>query len=867
MVQWFKPVLLLAALLVTAESASRRNKYEVSVKHGPFEIHQRHVNAKPFKEPSRDKTGSIGQNNPQIGYRKEVSRSEEIYEPRKKGRKRDEKWEPKMRSGTQRHGSSSNRGMKNSKLSGSWSYTTTFEPSTEPSTTNAPMYSQFGQRQPGVARKTTTTQLPHQEENWISSTPIYQNYEKTERFIDPNLSHHEYVPDFRKMPLKPITFYKTQSESYGKIRNHEPIQSSEENDFQRTTVAPQTEQNLIVVNPVTPSVLFRNPQLRVPFNSDKIGPTQFIPPPKETTSTTAAPTTTTTTTTTVAPTTTTAPSRPQEVSINEIDDSNTIYLLVKYEKPHNGKQAKANVLEILGKHSQVVQNIGRSQLRKDFNQYPNMEETVRESLKNVNLNSVEVTTAGYSVSENLGSDENNQISTPLALVGPPMRGDQTNQANQNRLPSGFPIQQNLLAQNYLQQQQNSNGLQHNFQFTTTQPNRQVTQDIQRPVQIQNPQAFQTGFIVPTTFWGLQMNQVQQQQPQLGYIQHNAFRIQHMPGQQQFGQMQNNNNQQTVPNSQQASQIKLEDQGDPRIQLDRSSKTPVEEPSGNSLQQNSQSEEYSEPTLRDSYGKYVSEDYQDYDEAKGARRPDTQNTEAIVSSMEAINETTDPLELTRILVSRNGGLTVEQFNRLFKDYLDKELTESDLDSYEHVLEAAGGSGRSSSGTQDGQSIMAMAESGESFEQNQQQQHDNFGRDVSGSSEADDEIRVQINKIGGRQEPIVKIGYGSSKSHQGVYKSPKFFEKLRESSREEDQTEQWEAPEPPQQSGPRGFEDNPVFGFSALKGGSRQQQQQQENNQKFEESQKQQEQQENSVREEPTNSGHQGGLSYIKFEKFN
>lgn len=185
--------------------------------------------------------------------------------------------------------------------------------------------------------------------------------------------------------------------------------------------------------------------------------------------------------------------------------------------------------------------------------------------------------------------------------------------------------------------------------------------------------------------------------------------------------------------------------------------------------------------------------------------------------------------------------MEQFNKLFRDYFDKDLTESDVQNLE---EEAGTSGRSAG--VDGNELASGSGSSGSVEVGGEAEGD-----LPGSFEADDQeqnIRVQINKAGARHEPIVKIGYGSSKSHQGVYKSPKFFEKLKESSVEDD----WAPPEHLQEIAPSGVQDRGEF-------------EQQEQSVSGEP--EQQQQQGNSVSENPTNSGHQGGLSYIKFEKFN
>ncbi|KAL9700039.1 hypothetical protein quinque_003480 [Culex quinquefasciatus] len=424
--------------------------------------------------------------------------------------------------------------------------------------------------------------------------------------------------------------------------------------------------------------------------------------------------------------------------------------------------------------------------------------------------------------------------------------ERTSQNNQNESPNFGNRNIELNAANSQANPDNAQNAQRQSQQDQTGPQLFPTdsQNSQNPQTSNNQQSQEEqssapnlppNFLIPDHIRKIPPNQGMQQtvhQPDGLMVQHNAIRIQHQTQQQQ-----------AQPEA--TPELKLADQGDTRVQLDRSAKGSVEEPAGNSLQQDSRSSEQREyggsSGLRDSYGDVVGEEFADFGE--GARRPDTTSAEEEEedSSLEELSETTDPLELSRMLVHRNGGLTVEQFNKLFRDYFDKDLTESDVQNLE---EEAGTSGRSAG--VDGNELASGSGGSGSVEVGGEAEGD-----LPGSFEADDQeqnIRVQINKAGARHEPIVKIGYGSSKSHQGVYKSPKFFEKLKESSVEDD----WAPPEHLQEIAPSGVQD----------GGEFEQQEQSVSGEP-----EQQQQQGNSVSENPTNSGHQGGLSYIKFEKFN
>ena len=85
---------------------------------------------------------------------------------------------------------------------------------------------------------------------------------------------------------------------------------------------------------------------------------------------------------------------------------------------------------------------------------------------------------------------------------------------------------------------------------------------------------------------------------------------------------------------------------------------------------------------------------------------------------------------------------------------------------------------------------------------------------------DQLKVLINKgslkPGRKDAKVVKIGYGGSKSYQGVYKSQKFLEKVKSERNPLLSDGLWGGLEyrqaqPVREIGPMAYVDNPVFGF--------------------------------------------------------
>ncbi|XP_055619729.1 uncharacterized protein LOC129764552 [Toxorhynchites rutilus septentrionalis] len=844
MAQMTHPVLLLAILLmVTLGSAVKRDGYEIDIKHVPFEIHTTH-----FKESRGSDHKTEGQTNAQFGYKKEEAPLEGSYESKKESRKNDgrkgfksSRTRQGFKMGTKNQGTGGSvREKKPKQNEGSiaWTYTTAFGPSdstttTDPTTTSA--FVKLGYRHsPGAKKTSPSSRWPQHTSIWGSTTPVYQNFVTTQQPIEHNLHKQGFAPGLEKLPLQKNVFQSSQSSSYGNNRTQGSSfsQSKEKNDPKRTTKAPfgerkPVEQQLIIVNPVTPSVLFRNPQLRIPFESDKTGPVQFTPLVYDVTSTTIKPTMNTSS----KPTTTTAGTIQNPDS--KEDDEDSIYLLVKYDKARDGKTSKANVVEIIGGHSRVKQYSGNRRDRIEFERADfgsSSTEQLQEPKISFEIDGMPVTTSGYSVRETLAKDELIQMTTPLALPGNTTDGMKAGGANSGRngsqpiragLAPSYTFQFDKLSQQYMEQlKKGSAAPQQGMMMSMTsglQLDQEVPEKMSELMGEQSPQGGRGKLIAPTTYWGSFAKQTEKQHSQAGTT---GF--------------------QNVQTENRGTQIKVNDQAGARFVLDRSNGGSTNEASGSSLQQLN---EFNGLGLRDSYGHFVGNSFQAFDESTGMRGPDSQSTENADLLLEKYNGTTDPLEITRVLVSRNGGLTVDQFNELFKDYFNKELTEDDIDSYEKLINIA-----SFNGTATGfQGPVTMAEKSDTQDPN------DASNGISNSSEGEEDqrIKVQVNNTPARQEPIVKIGYGISKSHQGVYKSPKFFEQLKEISSPE---EGYVEPQNKHQKG--AYVDNPVFGFEASKGDDRQQQA----NSKLE-------QQGNSVSDNLSQSSHRRGRSYVKFQTLN
>ncbi|XP_055536668.1 putative mediator of RNA polymerase II transcription subunit 26 [Wyeomyia smithii] len=1147
MVQWFDPVLLLATLLVTSGSTAKRDEYDINIKHGSFKIHQKHINARPFKESNREEHGSIGQNNPQIGYKKEVSMSGDSQQWMKGERRPLGKMEIKKvtviggsKNGSFNQGSrSGNRAMKGTRQTGGnmgWSYSTTYG-ADESMTTELPLH-KFGSRQMMSSKKVIKPlKRPLKEYNWISTTPGYQNYVTTIMSKEEEVEKEGFIDGLDKIPLRD-----TSTAIYDKINQQSSGKKTilEDYDLHRTTkattMATSTEAaKTTTVAPVTPDLLFRNPQLRVPFDSDKTGPVQF-PTAKETSSTTLFPcvsttsTTTTTTTTTPAPTTTTT-ARNFILSqyAKEEEDKNAVYLLIKYVKPKlPGEKPTAHLVDIFGPPSQTKLNKERGRFRNNFERsdFGFSTNDLLESLRNIHFDSGEKTTTGYAVSEETDDDERLVVTKPPLPVGSSpqskqkasstgsndtrfnQNGPTVGQANTSGLSASFTFQPDRLAQNYVEQQKEnerhrqrlsqivvndvittqSSQLPNSPDVSATLPNQIIP--LSQPTQAM----IQAGFLLPTILWGiaatqqherqqlqlqqqqqqqqlqqqlLQQQQLQQQQLQQQQLQQQQSQQQQLvkqqqiqqqqikqqqPEQQQYQQQQpeqpryqqqqqdQRQFQQQQPEQEQFQQQQPEQQRyqqqqqqpeqlqyqqqksePPRYQqhiisdqrqFQQQSQQPrfqqkseqqqfqqqqpeqqryqqqqqleqlqyqqqkpeqaryqqQEQPEQRQFQQQAEQPRFQQKTeqqqyqqqqpeqprfqqkpeqqqyqqqqpeqprfqqqqqpeqqryqqtlpqiqptvdlftprpkavqtqpprssenrykeqdlssihlnhdsinsleesdandigaLRDSYGRLLGENARNFDENEPTQRPSTQNIENTNASFEEFDGTTDPLELTEILVRRNGGLTVDQFNKLFRDFLTRELTESDLrNNYETVSTIR------EKGTDEEQI--------ESNSSQEQQQSEEGVNEISNSYESNDSeqgIKVQINKTPVRFEPIVKIGYGGSKSHQGVYKSPKFYEKFKGTSsqeiQQEQQQQQWASTELSQSTTTGSYTDSPLFGFVASRNTANQQQNLESKQIQDTPPQQQQTLQENNLGTGPNESGHrEAGLSYIKFEKFN
>uniref|UniRef100_A0A182JCS0 Uncharacterized protein n=1 Tax=Anopheles atroparvus TaxID=41427 RepID=A0A182JCS0_ANOAO len=241
-------------------------------------------------------------------------------------------------------------------------------------------------------------------------------------------------------------------------------------------------------------------------------------------------------------------------------------------------------------------------------------------------------------------------------------------------------------------------------------------------------------------------------------------------------------------------------------------------------------------LRNSYGDYLSGDFKDFEDSIRPIEENSEDSEDTEesgsdgsedtgsSTPEDIDANLDIIEMTRILAGRQGGLTIGEFNRLFKDYLKKEITADDLEDFTR-LEAVGEDApkaAASTGTDPTKSFDIRAENGKKTQKT--------GNGLAGPTAAQkqqlEKLKVLVNKptgkAGGRKEKLVKIGYGGSKSYQGVYKSQKFLEKVKSERTPLPSDGPWgglgyRQQQPVREIGPMAYVDNPVFGF--FPGGAR------------------------------------------------
>uniref|UniRef100_A0A182N9I7 Uncharacterized protein n=1 Tax=Anopheles dirus TaxID=7168 RepID=A0A182N9I7_9DIPT len=237
-------------------------------------------------------------------------------------------------------------------------------------------------------------------------------------------------------------------------------------------------------------------------------------------------------------------------------------------------------------------------------------------------------------------------------------------------------------------------------------------------------------------------------------------------------------------------------------------------------------------LRNSYGDYLSADFKDFEDSI---RPIEENVEEGPAEGEEdagedgtdeagnntpvdIDDNLDINEMTRILAGRQGGLTISEFNRLFKDYLKKEITADDIDDFAKL------ENESTETTKD-EPAATNQDPTKSFDiraENGKKSAKVTGA-LPGPTAAQkqqlDQLKLLVNKgalKSARKEKVVKIGYGGSKSFQGVFKSQKFLEKVK-SERPMPFDGSWSGleygrqPQPVREIGPMAYVDNPVFGF--------------------------------------------------------
>nr|XP_040228722.2 uncharacterized protein LOC120953103 [Anopheles coluzzii] len=264
-----------------------------------------------------------------------------------------------------------------------------------------------------------------------------------------------------------------------------------------------------------------------------------------------------------------------------------------------------------------------------------------------------------------------------------------------------------------------------------------------------------------------------------------------------------------------------------------SATPVSTSTKSSETGSSSSNRVSAPSkLRNSYGDYLSADFKDFEESI---RPIVENVEETPESETAeeaeegteeggasapvnIDANMDISEMARILAGRQGGLTISEFNLLFKDYLKMEFTEQDLEDFTKLEKAQQEQPKEVSPSQDPtKSFDIRAENGKKSAKTS-------AASLPGPTAAQkkqlDQLKVLINKgslkPGRKDAKVVKIGYGGSKSYQGVYKSQKFLEKVKSERNPLLSDGLWGGLEyrqaqPVREIGPMAYVDNPVFGF--------------------------------------------------------
>ncbi|XP_058120932.1 uncharacterized protein LOC131282896 [Anopheles ziemanni] len=239
-------------------------------------------------------------------------------------------------------------------------------------------------------------------------------------------------------------------------------------------------------------------------------------------------------------------------------------------------------------------------------------------------------------------------------------------------------------------------------------------------------------------------------------------------------------------------------------------------------------------LRNSYGDFLSEDFKDFEDSI---RPIEENVDENVEDSDDVEEAAgdgsedadgsppedidanlDIIEMTRILAGRQGGLTIAEFNRLFKDYLKKEITADDLEEFtklEGVTDNEAPKAAASTDTDPTKSFDIRAENGK-----KSQKTGTLAGPTAAQKQQLEKLKVLINKppgkAGGRKEKLVKIGYGGSKSFQGVYKSQKFLEKVKSERTPLPSDGPWSGlgyrqQLPAREIGPMAYVDNPVFGF--------------------------------------------------------
>ncbi|XP_052873795.1 uncharacterized protein LOC128279115 [Anopheles cruzii] len=228
-------------------------------------------------------------------------------------------------------------------------------------------------------------------------------------------------------------------------------------------------------------------------------------------------------------------------------------------------------------------------------------------------------------------------------------------------------------------------------------------------------------------------------------------------------------------------------------------------------------------LRNSYGEHLNGDLSDF---VNSIRPITENSQdssgdrgSDERKREEIDANLDIAQMTRILAGRQGGLTIPEFNLLFRDYLKKDITVDDLEDFVKY-------NGEQEGTDESQDApTAEPDATKSFDIRAEN-----GKSVATSAgtpakPSEQQPKVQVNKgpaggKAGRKDKVVKIGYGGSKSYQGVYKSQKFLEKLKAERAPLLSEGAWSGVHfrqqlPVREIGPMAYVDNPVFGFAGAR----------------------------------------------------